>query len=219
MEVVSKSSALLSNYEVLALLSELEANQLAKTRSHLAAKKEEESAVLNGAPAPPVAGNPTHDEVPQNLRTIEVELIAHLRNEYPLMQLQNDTAIRNLTRALSKFELTKSEKLQIVNLAPQQTIELYIILENIEERFSEDDLDEMMKLVKQSFLIDPATLDESMSGAQVNGQMPSHASDSQTTAPGELSAWGVGEGDIMEDYLVHEAGGGVDDLEMDDTEE
>jgi hypothetical protein len=59
---------------VLTLLSELEADQLAKARSHLAAKKEEETAVLSGNPITPVAGNPIHDEVPQNLRTVEVEV-------------------------------------------------------------------------------------------------------------------------------------------------
>lgn len=73
-QVVDKISALLSNYEVLALLRELESNQLAKARSHLAAKKEEDGAASNGHPIPPVAGNPTQDEVPQNLRTIEVEV-------------------------------------------------------------------------------------------------------------------------------------------------
>lgn len=43
------------------------------------------------------------------------------------MQRQNDTAIRSLTRALGKFSLTKSEKLQIVNLAPRQLVELYVV--------------------------------------------------------------------------------------------
>jgi hypothetical protein len=74
LQVVSKNSALLSNYEVLTLLRELESDQLAKARSHLAAKKEEEGAALSGHPVPPVAGNPTQDEVPQNLRTVEVEV-------------------------------------------------------------------------------------------------------------------------------------------------
>jgi hypothetical protein len=73
-QVVNKSSVLLSNYEVLSLLCELESNQLARARSHLAAKKEEEGAVSNGNPVPPVAGNPIQDEVPQHLRTIEVEV-------------------------------------------------------------------------------------------------------------------------------------------------
>ncbi|KAG8730595.1 hypothetical protein FRC12_020178 [Ceratobasidium sp. 428] len=217
-KVVDKSSALLSNYEVLALLSELEADQLAKARSHLAAKKEEENAQLNGTTVSPVAGNPTHDEVPQNLRTVEVELIAHLKDQYPLMQRQNDTAIRDLTRALGKFSLTKSEKLQIVNLAPRQLVELYVIIENLEERFSDNDLDEILQLVEQSFLIDPIAINQAP--PSVTAQKTSHIVDAQADEGSDADgAWDAGEGDGMETYLVHETGGGVDDLEMDDVEE
>ncbi|CAE6458458.1 unnamed protein product [Rhizoctonia solani] len=219
MEIVSKNSALLSNYEVLALLRELESNQLAKARSHLAAKKEEEGAAMNGHPVPPVAGNPTQDEVPQNLRTIEVELITHLKDMYPLMQRQNDTAIRTLTRSLGKFALTKSEKLQIVNLAPRQLVELYVIVENLEERFADDELTEMLQLVEQSFLIAPTSALEGDQTAQTSLMANKVAS---SRANGDADAdgtWDDAEGDGMENYFVHDAPGGQDDLEMDDTEE
>ncbi|KAG9084698.1 hypothetical protein FRC06_003939 [Ceratobasidium sp. 370] len=218
MEVVDKSSALLSNYEVLALLSELEADQLAKARSHLNAKKEEEIAQLHGISIPPVAGNPVHDEVPQNLRTVEVELIAHLKDQYPLMQRQNDVAIRNLTRMLGKFSLTKSEKLQIVNLAPRQLVELYVIVENLEERFSDDDLNEMLQLVEQSFLVTPAAAAPPPPSTAVG--VINHTANAQADTTSDADgAWDTAEGDGMENYLVHETGGGVDDLEMDDVEE
>ncbi|CAE6527230.1 unnamed protein product [Rhizoctonia solani] len=217
MEVVSKNSALLSNYEVLALLRDLESNQLAKARSHLAAKKEEEGAALNGQSVPPVAGNPIQDEVPQNLRTIEVELISHLKDMYPLMQRQNDTAIRNLTRSLGKFTLTKSEKLQIVNLAPRQLVELYVIVENLEERFTDDELTEILQLVEQSFLIAPAS---ALEGDQI-AQTPMVANKNSRVNGDEDAAVMLdgAEGDGMDNYFVHEAPGGQDDLEMDDTEE
>ncbi|KAG8732856.1 hypothetical protein FRC11_010455 [Ceratobasidium sp. 423] len=217
MEVVSKNSALLSNYEVLALLRELESDQLAKARSHLAAKKEEEGAALSGHPVPPVAGNPTQEEVPQNLRTIEVELITHLKDMYPLMQRQNDTAIRNLTRSLGKFSLTKSEKLQIVNLAPRQLVELYVIVENLEERFTDDELTEMLQLVEQSFLIAPAS---ALGDPTTQTPMAAKkAANSQVNGDEDAEAmWDGTEGDGMENYFVHETGG-QDDLEMDDTEE
>ncbi|KAH7336984.1 RNA polymerase Rpb4-domain-containing protein [Rhizoctonia solani] len=217
MEIVAKNSALVSNYEVLTLLRELESNQLAKARSHLAAKKEEEGASLNGHPVPPVAGNPIQDEVPQNLRTIEVELITHLKDMYPLMQRQNDTAIRNLTRSLGKFALTKSEKLQIVNLAPRQLVELYVVVENLEERFTDDQLTEMLQLVEQSFLIAPTSAlegDQTTRAALVTNK----AANSKTSGDTEAT-WDADEGDGMENYFVHDAPGGQDDLEMDDTEE
>ncbi|CAE6538196.1 unnamed protein product [Rhizoctonia solani] len=218
-QVVSKNSALLSNYEVLALLRDLESDQLAKARSHLAAKKEEEGAASNGHPVPPVAGNPIQDEVPQNLRTIEVELISHLKDMYPLMQRQNDTAIRNLTRSLGKFTLTKSEKLQIVNLAPRQLVELYVIVENLEERFTDDELTEMLQLVEQSFLIAPSSALEGDQTARTS-MLPNRVSGSRVNRDEDEDAmWHDAEGDGAENYFVHEAPGDQDDLEMDDTEE
>ncbi|CAE7192420.1 unnamed protein product [Rhizoctonia solani] len=217
-QIVSKNSALLSNYEVLALLRELESNQLAKARSHLAAKKEEEGAALNGQAVPPVAGNPIQDEAPQNLRTIEVELITHLKDMYPLMQRQNDTAIRNLTRSLGKFTLTKNEKLQIVNLAPRQLVELYVIVENLEERFTDDELTEILQLVEQSFLIAPVSALEDDHATQT--PMVAKRPNLQVNREEDVDpTWGGAEGDGMENYFVHEAPGGQDDLEMDDTEE
>ncbi|CEL62593.1 hypothetical protein RSOLAG1IB_04949 [Rhizoctonia solani AG-1 IB] len=219
MEVVSKNSALLSNYEVLTLLRELESDQLAKARSHLAAKKEEEGAALSGHPVPPVAGNPTQDEVPQNLRTVEVELISHLRDMYPLMQRQNDTSIRNLTRSLGKFSLTKSEKLQIVNLAPRQLVELYVIVENLEDRFNEEELAEMLQLVAQSFLIAPTSALEEHQIGQTPALEKVSTDSLNRRDEGTSAIWENVGGDGMENYFVHEAPGGQDDLEMDDTEE
>ena len=67
-QVLNQRSALLSNYEVLALLKELESDHLARTRTALRIKKEDEAAGL--APkhqAPP-------DDVCENLRTVEVEV-------------------------------------------------------------------------------------------------------------------------------------------------
>ena len=67
-QVLNQRSALLSNYEVLTLLRELESDHLARTKTALRIKKEEEAA---GHPprhqAPP-------DDVCENLRTVEVEV-------------------------------------------------------------------------------------------------------------------------------------------------
>lgn len=40
---------------------------------------------------------------------------------------QSAKGISKLLKHLNKFELTKGEKLQIVNLAPTQTVELYVV--------------------------------------------------------------------------------------------
>ena len=67
LQVVNQRSALLSNYEVLTLLKDLESDHLAKTRTALRIKKEEEAAGLPRSHAP-------QEEVLENLRTIEVEV-------------------------------------------------------------------------------------------------------------------------------------------------
>ena len=75
-QVVSARSALLSNYEVLTLLKELESDQLARQKTALRIKKEEEERVaLEGKDAAPSqASLLIPEEVSENLRTVEFEV-------------------------------------------------------------------------------------------------------------------------------------------------
>ena len=128
---------MLSNFEVLTLLRELESDHLAKTRTALRIKKEEEAAGVARNYAPP-------EEVLENLRTIEVEVrislsdttkrmfrpgqaIQYLSAEYQPTSMQTEAGITQLTRQLAPYELTKAEKLQIINLAPIEPVELYVV--------------------------------------------------------------------------------------------
>ena len=72
-QVLNQRAALLSNYEVLALLRELESDHLARTKTALRIKKEEEAA---GLPPKPQT---QPDEISENLRTVEVEVCLHTR--------------------------------------------------------------------------------------------------------------------------------------------
>ncbi len=72
-QVVNQRSALLSNYEVLTLLRELESDHLAKARTALKIKKEEEAAGASST-----RSHTAPEEVLENLRTIEVEVRNHL---------------------------------------------------------------------------------------------------------------------------------------------
>lgn len=71
MEVIHPRSALLSNFEVLALLRELDADHLARTKTAIRIKKEEDT-----------SGKPTleshSEEVSENLRTVELEVSSPL---------------------------------------------------------------------------------------------------------------------------------------------
>ena len=67
-QVLNQRAALLSNYEVLTLLRELESDYLARTKTALRIKKEEEAA------GNPPKHNTQPDEISENLRTVEVEV-------------------------------------------------------------------------------------------------------------------------------------------------
>lgn len=43
------------------------------------------------------------------------------------MHSQNEASITQLVKDLEPFDLTKAEKLQIVNLAPSEPVELYVV--------------------------------------------------------------------------------------------
>jgi hypothetical protein len=68
--VVNPRAALLSNFEVLTLLRDLENDHLARTKTALRVKKEEEAA---GHPPRP-SGGELFGEASENLRTVEVEV-------------------------------------------------------------------------------------------------------------------------------------------------
>lgn len=70
-KVVNPRAALLSNYEVLTLLRELETDHLSRTKTAVRVKKEEEAA---GHPPRPTGSETLFGEASENLRTIEVEV-------------------------------------------------------------------------------------------------------------------------------------------------
>lgn len=150
MEILNSRAALLSNYEVYNLLRELESDHLARSKTALRIKKEEEAAG-NSA----IKSQLLSEDVCENLRTIEVEAIQYLSADYQPTALQSEAGITQLTHSLAAYELTKAEKLQIVNLAPTEPVELYVVVEELEDRFGEK-MDEILNVVRSS-LSEPAS--------------------------------------------------------------
>jgi hypothetical protein len=72
---VNPRAALLSNYEVLTLLRDLESDHLARTKTAHRIKKEEEAAGLNSTVPTGGGKDPTVVEVSENLRTVSFEVI------------------------------------------------------------------------------------------------------------------------------------------------
>lgn len=120
---------------MLTLLRELESDQLARAKTALRVKKEEEeraAALLRApgrTPSSPVLAPYTHvqEEVCENLRTVEFEAIQYLAGEHQPTGAQSAAAITKLVKDLAPYGLTKAEKLQIVNLAPTEAVELYVV--------------------------------------------------------------------------------------------
>lgn len=53
--------------------------------------------------------------------------IQYLTADYQPTRLQTAQGIRRLTENLAPFDLTKAEKLQVVNLTPVEPVELYVV--------------------------------------------------------------------------------------------
>lgn len=127
--------------------------------------------------------------------------------------------------------LTKAERLQLVNNAPRSLVELHTLVEELGERFTESQIEELMNLVATHIPI-PPTEDEVAGGA---GQMNEAAYEDESGAAAEAGAdesgagnglfiggaeddsqyvydeQGVGEGEDDDDF-VNGTNGGGDDL-------
>jgi len=112
-------------------LRELESDQLARTKTAIRIKKEEEASGITS-----LAKHPAMTETSENVRTIQVEAIKYLSADFQPSSSQSSDGITQLVKDLAGHDLTKAEKLQIVNLAPTQLVELYVIVEELEERMS-----------------------------------------------------------------------------------
>ncbi|KAH7885201.1 RNA polymerase Rpb4-domain-containing protein [Phlebopus sp. FC_14] len=203
MEVISARSALLSNFEVLTLLRELDVDHVARTKTAIRIKKEED------ATGKPVLD--THaEEVCENLRTVELEAIQYLSADYQPTRRQSDAGVSQLVRQLAPFGLTKAEKLQVVNLAPTEPVELYVIVEELEDRLG-DQMEDVLSIVSKS-------LDETTNTAE--GVPP----ETRIAHPGQIELHSVREewehdANDVEFYDMGEGVGVEGDLDMDDDGE
>ncbi|CAB4410999.1 unnamed protein product [Rhizophagus irregularis] len=123
MQIIEKRNAQLSNHEVLALLRELDEKQKEQVRINPQIKFAE------------------------NLKTIQFEVIQNLTSLQSPARTQTPEQIESVLFELKKYNLTKSEKLQIINLRPQSIAELELIIEDCEDRFPIETLREMIYMI------------------------------------------------------------------------
>ncbi|CAG8721076.1 18814_t:CDS:2 [Acaulospora morrowiae] len=125
---------MLSNYEVLAVLREMDDKQKDQARA-----------------------NP-NIKFAENLKTIQFESPA---------STQTPEQIESILDSLKKYNLTKSEKLQIINLRPQNLVDLELIIEDCEDRFQVDTLREMIYVIGTKLPM-PGKVVHRLEGGQVN---------------------------------------------------
>jgi DNA-directed RNA polymerase subunit F len=85
-----------------------------------------------------------------NLATIIYEATSYLESSPAVTY--SDTALAEFLNKLrdNKYDLTRIEKVQLVNLKPQNETELHLIIDNIEDRFTDEQRLELLSLIKDT---------------------------------------------------------------------
>ncbi|XP_071479407.1 DNA-directed RNA polymerase III subunit RPC9-like [Diadema antillarum] len=120
MEIINESAAMLSNYEVFSLLSDLQAESARKGKKSISKKQ-------------------------QNLATISYETIKYL--EKTPCHLQSAEVLEAFLKAVAPYKLTKAEKLQLLNHRPTTTVEIMAMIEECEERLTEEQMEELIQVI------------------------------------------------------------------------
>ncbi|XP_002739426.1 DNA-directed RNA polymerase III subunit RPC9-like [Saccoglossus kowalevskii] len=118
MEIIDESAAMLSNYEVYTLLNELAVNIKGKRKANASQ---------------------------QNLATISYETIKYLEKT-PCVE-QNEEVIGDFLKCLEPYKLTKAEKMQLLNSRPKSAVEIQLMIEESEERLTEEQTEELLDLI------------------------------------------------------------------------
>ena len=125
MEIINKNSALLSNFEVYKLLKET--------------KEKEDLKYKNSN---------NQQNIDKNLPTIIYESLKHLEKSACINYSKE--IIQNFLKDCEKYQLTKVEKLQLLNQRPASAVELQLFVENSEERFTIEQMDEILEFINNS---------------------------------------------------------------------
>ncbi len=124
MEILNKNSAFLSNYEVYNLLKETKEKQDLKYK------------------------NQRNQQTDKHLPTIVYESLKYLEKTSSIQQ--NKEIIENFVEKCHQFNLTKTEILQLLNQRPTSAVELQLIVEDSEERFTLGQMDDILEFINNN---------------------------------------------------------------------
>ncbi|XP_067678739.1 DNA-directed RNA polymerase III subunit RPC9-like [Haliotis asinina] len=136
MEVINESKSMLSNFEVLSLLTDIQTGK----------------------------GQRKPNKHQQNLATITYEAVKYL--EGTPCKLQDAESIQKFMDAIKPFKLTRAEKLQLLNHRPSTAVEIQIMIEESEERLTEDQIYELLDLLAKYL---PSDKEEEMEQDEEDG--------------------------------------------------
>ncbi|EMR10675.1 hypothetical protein PNEG_01373 [Pneumocystis murina B123] len=129
MKVLIKRDAFLTNYEVLRHIYE---EELQKKHN--------------------IDNTGSKQFINENLSTIQFQLRKYLE-ELPAKK-QSAKQVCNLTKELEIYSLTKAEKLMIINARPDTLVELYALIEECEERFNLEQLQQILDHIHSKMPLD-----------------------------------------------------------------
>ncbi|GAA5901382.1 hypothetical protein JCM6882_007762 [Rhodosporidiobolus microsporus] len=160
METLNERAGFLCNHEVLALLRQ-QRDARAQQIKHLTDSKKGKERDGSEFTA--------RDEIeriqPQDLHTVTFEALSYLEEPVHPMRRQTTESVGKLLDELEELDLTKAERLQLVNLAPTSIVELHVCIEDIGERFPTDASQEHLLSLIKSHLSSTSSSDAAASAS------------------------------------------------------